>query len=372
MSLLDDLVPEPLQSWDTALLKRLRTEGKGETLFFEFKEGLDCAVVEKTVCALANALGGYLLVGVTAKPSDNTIDLYPGLPSGTDWIRRVTDCVVGHISPLPAWDTVQLGSPDVSSSLVVVTRVEPSASTPHLLTRNGRIYVRTPGGSDPVRDKATLDSLVSRGAGGIGVAQRRADAIHTTSGGSEFVQPRADEYSIQIVAIPTPPLGEAALAALLTPAGRSTSHDVFGHRAVRGMRMVGHREDRVHLVGGEQTSTRFTDGSVFVRFASTGAYLGVDPLGEMIEGTLAAAAEQRPPAHQVLVDVRVVNAADRHLDEDGSGRLFVAVKSQPLGVDLWQWRVVTDTDEAARRHTATAFRRRLWRAVGDDRGLEPD
>lgn len=372
MGLLDDLVPEPLQRWDTALLDRLRSEGKGETLFFEFKERLDCADVGKAVCAFANALGGFLLIGVTAKPSDNSVDRYPGLPTGTDWIRRVTDCIVGHVSPLPAWDTVQIASPDAPSTVVLATRVEPSPTTPHLLTRNGRIYVRTPGGSDPVRDKATLDGLVTRGVGGIHTAEGRADAIHTHSGGSAFVQPRGNEYAIQVVVTPTPSLGEDALAALLTPSGRATSTDVFGHPAVRGMRVIGHHEDRVDFVGGKQIGTRYTDGSVFVRHESAGAYLGVVPFGQLVEGTLAASAGQRPPAHRVLLDVRIINAADRHLDEDGSGRASVSTRNRPLGVDLWRWRLVTGTGDDARVRTAAAFQRRLWRAVGDDRGLEPE
>jgi len=61
VTLLDDLVPEPLHRWDVAVLERLRREDKGETLFFEFKELFDCGEVERHVCAFANRLGGFLL-----------------------------------------------------------------------------------------------------------------------------------------------------------------------------------------------------------------------------------------------------------------------------------------------------------------------
>ena len=63
MALLDDLVPEPIQRWDSVVLSRLRDDSKGETLFFEFKSTHDCDAIEKAVCAFANRLGGFLLLG---------------------------------------------------------------------------------------------------------------------------------------------------------------------------------------------------------------------------------------------------------------------------------------------------------------------
>jgi hypothetical protein len=126
MSQLDDLVPHPLQSWTPDVLSQLRAEGKGETLFFEFKSVFDCGDVEKTVCAFANRLGGFLIIGAEARASDNTLVAFPGLEEGTEWSRRVTDCVVGHVSALPDWDSVQIRSRDHPDRVVCVTRVEES------------------------------------------------------------------------------------------------------------------------------------------------------------------------------------------------------------------------------------------------------
>lgn len=176
MTTLDDLVAEPLQSWDAALLVRLRTDGKSETLFFEFKSVFDCADVEKTVCAFANRLGGFLLLGVEADTADNRITRFPGL-SPDDWLRRVSDCIMGHVSPLPTWDTVAIASPDAPERLIVVTRVEESVNTPHLVVRTGRIYVRNPAGSDPVSDRATLDTLIARGRQARTARDRRISVI---------------------------------------------------------------------------------------------------------------------------------------------------------------------------------------------------
>ena len=138
MTLLDDLVPEPLQTWTPGVLDRLRAHGQIETLFFEFKSEWDGSEVGRTVRAFANRLGGFLLFGVTAKRPANTIDSFPGLKPA-DWLLEVTHNVVGHVSPLPIWDTVQIPSPDDPSRFVVVTRGEQSGRTPHIVTTSGRI-----------------------------------------------------------------------------------------------------------------------------------------------------------------------------------------------------------------------------------------
>jgi hypothetical protein len=369
MTLLDDLVPEPLQTWDSDLLARLRRESKGETLFFEFKSTFDCEDVEKTVCAYANRLGGFLLFGVTARAADNTIDAFPGLEAGTGWLRRVSDCVVGHVSPLPVWDTTQIASPDDATRFVVVTRVEPSSRTPHLLTRSGRIYLRSPAGSDPVKDKATLDALVARGAEGTGIAESRADSLHGLNPGAELrVAPDGVSHRIQIAAVPSPQYGDEAFLSLMSVSGRKGAGSVFQHPAVRGLVPRAHLEDHVSLAVGGQAAARFTDGSIFFSSLQRGSYLGVDPLVDLIRGVLGAAELQSPSVHQVFLDVRILSAQACPVDPSGLG---TSCSSRPLGKDFWTWAIETGTSPDARERTALALGRRLWRAVGDDRGLEP-
>jgi Putative DNA-binding domain len=370
VTLLDDLVPERIQAWDAALLNRLRTEDKGETLFFEFKETFDCESIEKAVCAFANRLGGFLVLGVTARPVDNTIDRYPGLEKGVDWLRRMSDCVVGHVSPLPSWDTVQIPSPDDPNRNVIVTRIEASSLTPHVLARNGRIYLRSPAGSDPVTDKATIDSLVARGIGGSRLASHRADSIHAARPGAELLMtPGGTSFVIQVLSEPWPALPEDALMNLLSTTGRAGAGTVFAHPAVRGLAPKGHREDRVLLVAGPKAAARYTDGTVFVQEVSIASYLGVRVFSELLKGVLEASRDQIPTAHQVRLDVRIIGAASIRLDEDGSG---ATPSSRPLSTDLWQWALLTGTDDVARERCAASFGRRLWRAVGDVRGLEPE
>jgi hypothetical protein len=361
-------VPEPLQHWDPALLDRLRLEGKGETLFFEFKSQFDCADVEKAVCAFANRLGGYLLFGVVAT-SENSIASYPGLDSNEDWLRRVSNCVVGHVSPLPIWDTVSLASPDATDRRVVVTRVEASARTPHMLSRNGAIYVRNPAGSDPIRDKATLDALVTRGSHGALFAGMRADFLHSNAPGTELFLPSVPySYAVQIAVVPSPPLEHSAALDLLTQSGMNTAGRVFTHPSVRGLAPKALGEDRVLLAAGLQVAARYVDGAIFVCDRSESSYVGVKQLVDLISGVLAAASYQQPAVHQVLLDVRLINAGQCRVDEDSTGR---NPSSRALAVSLWQWQEETGTESSAAHRAASMCGRRLWRAAGDTRGLEP-
>jgi hypothetical protein len=125
----------------------------------------------------------------------------------------------------------------------------------------------------------------------------------------------------------------------------------------------------VILIGGLEVAARYTDGTIFLRAASASSYLGVTPFADLIRGVLSGSGLQIPPAHQVYLDVRVLGSQARRLDEDDTG---MHMSSLPLGVDLWQWAELTTTADPGREQTAVAFGRRLWRAVGDTRGLEPE
>jgi hypothetical protein len=368
MTLLDDLVHEPLQLWDPALLTRLRAEGKSETLFFEFKSEFDCGDVEKAVCAFANRLGGFLLVGVEASKPENVIDNFVGLDP-EDWLRRVSDCIVGHLSPLPVWDTVQMDSPDAPGRFVVVTRVEASHRTPHIVARTGRIYVRNPAGSDPVTDKATLDALIARGTGGTEACASRAEMIHEERPASDLLSPPPDAVLIDIVAVPSPPLAEGAFGGILTRDGYVASAGIFPSPDLNDLRPRTFHRDRVHFVGGFQVAARYTDGSLYVRRATNGptsGLLGVSTVAGLVQSVLEAAGKQEPSVHQVLLDVRISGALDSRLSvNEGGGPGGVP----RLGVDPWLWRAEVGTHVGERERVGEEIRRAMWRTAGDPRGL---
>lgn len=365
MTVLDDIVPTQLQMWTTATLEDLRDRGVGETLFFEFKSDFEGRAVSKTACAFANAYGGFLLHGATASPA-NVVDGYPGVDPG-DWLRSVGDNIVGHVSTLPVWDTVQIESPDAPTRYVVVTRIEPSERTPHLVMQTGKIYVRTPAGSDPVHDKATLDRLVERGRDGRAKADARAAALHAASPGAGLLgDPGGSPYVVSVAVVPSQ--GRPDDFHLLTKPGYEEAAAIYSGDTIAGGRPKRLTEDSVVSVAGLQALTRFVDGAVFMRELFLGNYIGIDPITDRIRDLVQAARSQEPPVREAVVDVRVASPHALQLDPDGRG---TAPTTRQLSTGNWEWigELATDEDTVAR--VAAALGRRLYRTVGDPRGHEP-
>lgn len=367
MTHLDDLVPTPLQAWTKETLNQLRANDVGETLFFEFKGTFDGRDVEKTVSAFANGQGGFLIQGATCGPS-NRLERYPGIEPN-DWPRLVGDYIVGHVSPLPAWDTVAIDSPDESDRLVVATRVEKSFRTPHILSKNGRIYIRTPAGSVPVSDKATLDSLVARGSAGSDLARSRADNLHQTRPGGRLLIDRVpDPWTLQIAAVPSPEIVDLGAASLVSESGYRAAGAIFTHPAVSGVRPKLLMETGVALVAGRQAISRSNDGSIFLREDFDGNYVGVKQITDRVAGVLQALSDQRPQVYQAFVDVRLLTGNPRRLDEDGSG---ASPTTEAINESLWSWSAEVQTHLESRQQVTEQLGRRLFRLVGDQRGFEP-
>ena len=123
MSVLEDLFPIPLTEYSAATLEQLHAEGKCESLYLELKSEWKPEDITRCVAAFANADGGLLLFGVSQNP-DGCIAGFPGLEAGPEYPLLAKDRIVGHISPLPAWNAVEVPSPDSPERRVLLIRVE--------------------------------------------------------------------------------------------------------------------------------------------------------------------------------------------------------------------------------------------------------
>ena len=144
-----------------------------ESLFFERKAEASPAALAKSCSAFANTMGGLLLVGI-ADQCDELIGIEQCSSEAQVWVK---DILRGHILPLPPFRArfIELSS---ERSLLLVL-VEESSTTPHLVTRNGAIYVRNPGASDPVpiSDQRRLLDLLARGEHARDRAEERARSL---------------------------------------------------------------------------------------------------------------------------------------------------------------------------------------------------
>jgi hypothetical protein len=363
MSLLDEIVATPLHSFTTDTLNDLRSAGKQEGLYLELKEKWPAAGVAKTICAFANAYGGFLIIGATQKP-DGKIDRFPGLDPKEEWPLRIKDQVVGHISPLPVWDAITVTSPDDPTAIVAIARVEASDETPHVLTDSGVIYQRSPAASDPVKDKATIDQLIARGSGAEARLLVRRDQLLLTPVVTNQASEGGEGWRIEVAAIPSPQVGRA-YGSILTASGYPSAGEVFIGPATHPPTPVRPLEDGVLLRSGRYELARYDDGSVFGRFIMPRNYKGnpvpTSYVRALVTTLLEGQARFVPTVWQSFVWVQLRGIGGLHLStgwQDGHA------SEGTFTFNDWTHTARIATIGTAPQDLAEDIHQRLWRTVG--------
>ena len=113
--------------------------------------------LEKTIAAMANTLGGLVLIGVEedelGKPKVPMVGL--GLERGLS--ERVTNIVLSNVTP-PVFPEIAVCPNDGNDRVVLVVRVPQSHLSPHAIQQNTSVYIRTGNRNSPER-LASLDDL---------------------------------------------------------------------------------------------------------------------------------------------------------------------------------------------------------------------
>jgi schlafen family protein len=138
--------------------------GNSESFILEYKRDFPSNdAIAKAIAALANTYGGLLIIGVNA-PAGKPVPPFEGITfdSSLKYEDKIESVVLSHIRE-PVFPEIRVCDP-VNGKTFVVIRVSESHLTPHRVSDNRRIYVRTGQQSTPV-EEATWDKvewLISR------------------------------------------------------------------------------------------------------------------------------------------------------------------------------------------------------------------
>lgn len=121
----------------------------------DFPEKLD-----RTIAAMANTNGGVILLGVAEDGQSKPKTPISGIELNGAIEDRVTNIIVGNVSP-PIIPEIAVCQSEDSDRAVVLIRVHPSEQTPHVTHNNTRVYVRTGNRNNPeeLADVSRIDWL---------------------------------------------------------------------------------------------------------------------------------------------------------------------------------------------------------------------
>jgi hypothetical protein len=136
------LLPVANLSWTDVVTfcERQITEGASLDYKREFPKSL-----EKTVAAMANTLGGTILIGVAEGEKDKEakpVMPVAGIAFETGLAERVLSICAANISP-PVVPNVQVCPDTTGERAVVVVQIPQSREAPHAIESNTQVYVRT-------------------------------------------------------------------------------------------------------------------------------------------------------------------------------------------------------------------------------------
>ena len=260
-----ELLPRPFDELDVDDVRELlrRVGEERESLFFERKSELRRDLLGKSCAAFANTMGGLLVVGV-GDEDDEIRGVEPASGEPQVWVK---DVLRGSVVPLPPFRARHIEVSDGRVLLLVL--VEESSTTPHLLVRQGAIYVRNPGSSDPlpIGDQRRLNDLQQRGIESReGAVQRAREAAARRPPVSRFDYPARRPVSLALAATGVADWFEGRLlgtlsgvdrlrAALPVPQGRSAEDVVWKQHALHVERIYASgafrppRAEVVHATG---------------------------------------------------------------------------------------------------------------------------
>ena len=203
MSPVDTIFRASWDALDAGDVEAFLADATEEGLTWEAKrEQPRPASLAKAGCGMANAIGGFVLLGAV-RDEAGTWRL-PGATFSVDepgtW---VTSVLGARLRPVPDLDVKVFDRP--SDRKAVVIRVQPVGAPP-CITSDGIVYQRVSGQTVPVTDPVVMADLLARGR----AARQATEAAARDAAGAIYGRPRVLEGADPVFALGVAPLSHVA------------------------------------------------------------------------------------------------------------------------------------------------------------------
>lgn len=125
--------------------------------YLDYKEDFP-STLEKTISALANTLGGIILIGVEEDDENKPVLPIKGINFHRGLSERVMNIILSNITP-PLFPEIQICCNQDKKKAMVVIRVAQSHFAPHAISRNSKVYLRT-GNRNKPEELAQIDDIL--------------------------------------------------------------------------------------------------------------------------------------------------------------------------------------------------------------------
>jgi hypothetical protein len=113
--------------------------------------------LEKTLAAMANTLGGIVLIGVAEDTENRPVVPVKGIEFKRGLSERVINIILGNITP-PFIPEVSVASDVNQQRALIIIRIPQSHQTPHAISGNTQVYLRT-GNRNKPEELAAVDHV---------------------------------------------------------------------------------------------------------------------------------------------------------------------------------------------------------------------
>lgn len=127
-----------------------------ENAYLDYKESFPKNLA-KSISAFANTLGGIIIIGVKEDEESKPVLPILGIPFEKGLSEKVTNIVLDNITP-PVFPEIQVCLNKDKTKALVVIRIPQSSDTPHAISGNTQVYIRT-GNLNHPESLATLDKI---------------------------------------------------------------------------------------------------------------------------------------------------------------------------------------------------------------------